>query len=494
MELRRVLAFGSVLALASLYPQAGTLAQQQEEAQEAPDYSAMAREDIEGAYAIFAQHHPGMYNPLDPEFGERLARARDEALELAEIAVDSEGHMRAVEALSNSLADGHALAVVAYNGSDVRWPGFDTQWRGEALFVARESEGGPPIGAALVSCDGIDANTLIREDILLSGGRVGEAGQWWEYGGSFFLRVPSRYHDFPETCLFRDHLDELQSYRLDWRPVPHEYWQQFFDQSDRLPVGLTEPRRGMYLFSMPTFSPGEEDQAAYEAIFASLPDQIEDIRSADAIILDLRWNSGGSDTWPRRLAGHLWGGNAVSWARANFFQGTEIWQLADDANIAHWTERAAVYRERGILPIAEALEDYVVNMSGARERGDTFYRDDFGTRLLAEATPAEPRDLPPVYVITDGGCASACLDAVDTFSLFHGVKLIGAPTSADTEYLETRSQPLPSGRGRVILPTKIWVNRPRGSGEVYNPDILVTDLEWSTEVFLDHIERDLSQH
>ena len=38
-------------------------------AEQHPDYSALARESIEGAYAAFAEHHPGMYNPLDPDFG-----------------------------------------------------------------------------------------------------------------------------------------------------------------------------------------------------------------------------------------------------------------------------------------------------------------------------------------------------------------------------------------------------------------------------------------
>jgi hypothetical protein len=100
--------------------------------------------------------------------------------------------------------------------------------------------------------------------------------------------------------------------------------------------------------------------------------------------------------------------------------------------------------------------------------------------------------LPPIYVITDGGCVSACLDALDVFTRFPGVKLVGAPTSADSNYLEIRYEPLPSERGIVILPTKIWVHRPRRSGEVYRPDIAVNDLDWTTETILDHIDRDLT--
>ena len=99
--------------------------------------------------------------------------------------------------------------------------------------------------------------------------------------------------------------------------------------------------------------------------------------------------------------------------------------------------------------------------------------------------------MPPVYVITDGACVSACLDAVDIFTRFEGVKLVGAPTSADTEYLEIRRESLPSKRGWVVLPTKIWVKRPRGSGEIYRPDILITDLDWDSAAMSRAILNDL---
>jgi hypothetical protein len=96
------------------------------------------------------------------------------------------------------------------------------------------------------------------------------------------------------------------------------------------------------------------------------------------------------------------------------------------------------------------------------------------------------------YVITPGRCASACLDAVDTFTRFGNVRLIGAPTSADSTYMEVRSQPLPSGRGVIVIPTKVWLGRPRAGGEIYKPHIVMDALDWSTASFLDRIERDLT--
>jgi len=59
--------------------------------------------------------------------------------------------------------------------------------------------------------------------------------------------------------------------------------------------------------------------------------------------------------------------------------------------------------------------------------------------------------------------------------------------------MEVRSEKLPGGLARVVVPTKLYVNRPRGNGEFYRPDIPVTALRWSMEAFLDAVERDLAR-
>ena len=130
-------------------------------------------------------------------------------------------------------------------------------------------------------------------------------------------------------------------------------------------------------------------------------------------------------------------------------------------------------------------------MEAALRRGDTYY---FERAILGDGQSDRnaPTDLTtPVYVIVHGGCVSSCLDAIDVFKRFDNVKLIGAPTSADTLYMDVRRGPLPSNLGRFVLPLKIWHNRPRKSGEIYRPDIPFNDLDWSTTAFLDRIEADL---
>ena len=96
-------------------------------------------------------------------------------------------------------------------------------------------------------------------------------------------------------------------------------------------------------------------------------------------------------------------------------------------------------------------------------------------------------------MIVPGQCASACLDALDVFAHFPNTKLIGAPSSADSVYLEVRVQALPDGLAKVVIPTKLYRDRPRASGQVYPPAIEVRDLSWSTGAFRAVVEADLKR-
>ena len=73
-----------------------------------------------------------------------------------------------------------------------------------------------------------------------------------------------------------------------------------------------------------------------------------------------------------------------------------------------------------------------------------------------------------VYVFTDYGCASACLDAVDVLKAVGAVQ-IGQETSADTVYMEVREAVLPSGRADVRVPVKVYRGRARGNNETAVP-------------------------
>jgi hypothetical protein len=96
-------------------------------------------------------------------------------------------------------------------------------------------------------------------------------------------------------------------------------------------------------------------------------------------------------------------------------------------------------------------------------------------------------------VVVPGHCASACLDAVDILTRFPNTTLVGAPSSADSTYMDVRRHPLASGLAAMIVPNKMVVNRERGNGQYYEPRLLVRDLVWSVETLLRTIEADLAR-
>ena len=94
-----------------------------------------------------------------------------------------------------------------------------------------------------------------------------------------------------------------------------------------------------------------------------------------------------------------------------------------------------------------------------------------------------------VLVIVLPQCASACLDAIDVFKQFTNTQLFGAPSSADSLYMDVRLADLPSGLGKVIVPNKVYVNRARWKGDYYKPDIAYNDIDWTTDKLLEKIKQ-----
>ena len=80
-----------------------------------------------------------------------------------------------------------------------------------------------------------------------------------------------------------------------------------------------------------------------------------------------------------------------------------------------------------------------------------------------------PDPLPgPVYIVIDGSCMSACLDAVDLWTRLGAIP-VGQETGADTLYMEVRRARLPSGIGGSAMPMKVYSGRQRGSNQPVVP-------------------------
>ncbi|MFC5478846.1 S41 family peptidase [Massilia suwonensis] len=456
-----------------------------------------AHADIEAAVRITRENHPGVLDARNPGFAANLEAARRHGLALAGQVTDARSYTAAVEGFNVRIKDGHAGMFARLGdakAAQLRWPGFVTVWRGDGLYVHSAQPGQPAVGSRLRSCDGKAAGQLIRDNVFSFQGRVDEAGQWWSRARRVFLDDGNPFIALPRRCRFESK-GRVQEHVLAWRAIDAEgeRWLDDSNGGDAGPVGVSEPRKNLFWVSMPTFHPNEAERAAYRAMTAELEAQRARWLSLDAVVVDLRKNQGGSSSWSQGFAEALWGKERVRKESAAYDAGVEVWWRASPDNTSYVASLAERLAREGSTEVAARIAVYAQGMRDALAAGKPFYVEPEDPAPDAAATPDGPAFTRPVYVIVPGNCASACLDALDVFTRFPNTVLVGAPSSADSTYMDVRVAELESGRAAVIVPNKVYVNRKRANGEIYKPQIEVRDVAWTGATLLKAVEADLAR-
>ena len=458
-----------------------------------------AVQDIEEAVRITLANHPGAHDPANPRFRANVENARQQGLALAARVDSAAGYRAALQRFNVTIGDGHAGLYADLDAATlpvVRWPGFVTVWRGTGLYVVAAEDGGPPVGARVESCDGRPMEDLIRQNVFAFDGQVGEAGHWWSRARKAFIDYGNPFVAVPRHCRFSAGGKTVEL-DLTWKPKSErmDRWLAESYNGKTLDVGLTEPRKGLFWVAMPTFQPDDKQRDAYRAMVRAVESGRQRFLDADAVVIDLRQNQGGSSVWSRTFAGALWGEDRVQRRLAAWSAQTEVWWRASQGNADHLAGLVEQFTREGQVESLEWAKTKSAGLHAALARGDTWYVEKDGAQGASDADlPTDPPPFTrPVYVIVPGQCASACLDALDTFTRFANTTLIGAPSSADSTYMEVRWQKVPSGLALVVIPNKMYVNRPRANGQGYQPAIYVNDPVWSVDVFRKVVEDDLAR-
>jgi hypothetical protein len=460
-------------------------------------WSAAAQADIEAAVQVTRENHPGAVDPHNPAFLPNLEAARRHGLALAARVGDAPGYVAAILGFNVRIGDGHAGLYPRLGDADLppqRWPGFVTVWRGDALYVHSSGTGGPAVGSKLLGCDGKGADQLIRDNVFSFQGRVNEAGQWWSVARRVFLDTHNPFIALPQRCRF-ERAGQVTEHALAWRTLDAEgeRWLADSNGGDAKGVGVLEPRKNLYWVSMPTFHPNEAERAAYRAMVRDIETQRARWLALDAVVIDLRKNQGGSSDWSQSFAGALWGKARVAQALAANDAGVEVWWRASRENTDYVASLVDRLASEGSADGAAWAKVQAEGMRAALAAGRPFHVEKEEAPAPATGAPDGPAFTRPVYVVVPGNCASACLDALDVFTRFPNTVLVGAPSSADSTYMDVRTAELPSGLARVIVPNKVYVNRKRANGQVYPAAIEVRDVAWSVDTLLRTVEADLAR-
>lgn len=445
-----------------------------------PDWGQRLRQDAQALAATYRRDHPGSVDDQNVAFRDWLERGLAQALARAEGAQEYGHYWWAMREYVAGFNDGHVFLEQAEGAPrlPLRWPGFLTrQVDGVHIVASRADDAAlPPLGARLVACDGTPSTRLAADLIGRFRGRWDLESQQEAHGWRLFLDAANPFVRLPRSCLFSDGARE-QSVQLNWR----ELSPQEFDQRSRALAPSADGRVEMRTFNqrdlwltLGSFSSeqGSDAYRALEQIVGNLTRDSARLRMAEVIVLDVRGNGGGSSAWGERIAAALWGeGNArsakpqsegVDWraseanaaaieAFGNRSGGrTRLWasHIASGIRRAE-RERRAFWRE---TPVLGGL---IGALLGGGRRHTSINPREFVTRAR-------------VYVLTDSGCASACLDAMDVWTRL-GATPVGRQTSADSLYLEIRRETLPSRLAAFSIPMKVYRGRPRGANQPYRP-------------------------
>jgi hypothetical protein len=385
-----------------------------------PDqWRAAARQDIEAIHDTLRDNAPFMVVDRDSADMRRwLETGRVEALDDLAKVTDGRSYYYVLARYIGGFRDGHIglfLTRGAFKGGIPDWPGFAMTWRDGRYEVGWVEPGmetvAPPVGAVLVSCDGVAAEALAQARLdRLYGNLKLEA----ERSASAFQLLRD-YHNpipTPAACSFRGAAGE-QTWKLSWSTPPGETVDTAAKAlfASRAQFGVDRWGANAWWIGAPTMT-GEAD---WKALYAAIDANLAAIRSAGVVVIDLRGNGGGNSAYGDGLARRLFGdpvvdSHAVVWGDLVFKVGPLSRRWATDA---------------GDKSIAEKLDAAPL-----------------GSAVVIKATDAVAAhgDRPPppspmkgrVVVLVDHACFSACLDTLDIFTRLPGVTLAGVETGADT--------------------------------------------------------------
>lgn len=219
-------------------------------------------------------------------------------------------------------------------------------------------------------------------------------------------------------------------------------------------------------------------------------EQVPLYRDYQAIIFDVRGNSGGNSQWAEDICASLFGDVYFEYKKQQLQRNETVWWRVSNGNFEYLKNIKPMIEQQfsDDAAIVQEFEQTLQGMKSAYEHKESFYvqPNDFALREKQRVNnPVKAK----IIVLIDQHCVSACLDFIDYLKILSDdVLLIGQTTKADSIYMEIRSEILPSKKAVLYFPIKMYQGRMRGHNQPYYPDIFCSDLELDMH-FLDALLR-----
>jgi hypothetical protein len=461
-------AAASVLALAAVTAPAA-----------AQDWRALAQQDLQAAHNELRENHPAIAvdDATSPAIRAWLDAGLAETTALLPQVNSGNAYAYALRSYARGFRDSNIQIEPTWETLPVwyaaTFPNFSTAWRGGQYVVSWVKpgvRGTPPLGAAVVSCDGVPVEELAQArldrfegDLTREADRVRTAPYLlWNRGNPLARGIPGE-------CSFQVGR-RARSFRLINVPAAADseaaYRASVYTPGAQ-PLSL-ETVGGVQWIHMHSLS----DSANWRGFFGQIEQNLTAIQSAPGVVIDLRGAEGDSLNSTARgygLANRLWSidyvvprqpaaGSLTYRATADnrqWFADTLGRMQADPEFVATSPEVVA-----DTTAIVEAFD-------AALAAGQATFSLP-GRASVADTGAANPMQ-GQVIVLIDGGCTEGCLDVVDLLSGLPNVRLAGNVTDANSIFIEPTVAALPSTFGQVSYGHKAWTTRARGSNQPHSP-------------------------
>jgi hypothetical protein len=438
-------------------------------AQAAPDWAALARQDLDFAVAAIRTYHAG-YIDGQPSVTLPLAFGARSGLPEAEAVRSEQDYKRLMARFIAGFGDPHT--AIDLRLATRGWTGLILDQAGGAnggQYRVLWSEPGwptplPPAGSAVQSCDGVWFGTWLQMQVAPF------VNASVEYGATFSTLARLTMFDrglgwTPSQCVFVLPDGSRKPYALPLRSVPGEVAPARLDQlqprwrAAAKPVGMGTLASDKHWVGMPNFN-GARSAAAYEALYP----QLAALPKSGWVVFDLRGNGGGDSSWGSRALVALYGKAYASQLGAA--GGASKYLIADVNSVAVLKRYIAAPEFASSKEESEAdLAKVEAAMRAGEKMALVAGKLDASTAPLVVSRPHGPR----IAAVIDRECFSSCMNFLQQLRAMGDTVVLGEATRGYSPFGEIARHELPSGRGALYIPSALF-RTSQATREPFVPD------------------------
>lgn len=239
-----------------------------------------------------------------------------------------------------------------------------------------------------------------------------------------------------------------------------------------------EIKKNIYLITLPTFDQSILNLNSRDKVLAEIIKTVH--ISPDALyIFDVRNNGGGNSILAETVLEALYGKNKVQHCTALIDKDVFVEWRASKQNIENIENFYKKGIENNYLDGAtkKLLDELIVSMKETHNKGLVFHKASPGHNTTFPTSSLDNSGqknafTKKIIVIINGGVASATLNFLDLITTLEpNTILMGQETGSDSLYMDVSRIELPSEKGALIYPMKVYRARKRGNNETYKPHI-----------------------